>query len=300
MDTATDGTTIKLMAGNYGTLYIRQNENSEIVWTGHGGGKLDSYTNGCKRVLKNVTITGEKGVNVDRIIVEGGKFSSSNMHSNSATNPVLDSYIELVNFTIENINFNVNNFAAIHVLNNGQTNIKGMTIRNCTVVGSGDASNTAERVLFGGVNPITYKDLNGVEIMTTEWSDIKLANCKVSDMHQVIELRNITNLDIVNNNFQNIRQRDILLAGTGADSGAIKGEINITGNTSDGSTERFLRASVVLGNITVSDNTITNWAGTDGDFIKISNATGTIRGTNNTYDGAVVELTDGVCLKPAV
>lgn len=237
---------------------------------------------------------------MDRIIVEGGKFSSSNTHSNSATVPVLDSYIELVNLTVENINFKVNNFAAIHVLSNGQTNIKGLAIRKCTVAGSGNEANTSERVLYGGVNPSTYKDLNGAEILTTEWTDIEIADCDVSGVHQVIELRNVTNLDIVDNNFKNIRQRDILLAGTSVDSGAIKGEINITGNTSDGSTERFLRASVVPGNITVSNNAITNWAGADEDFIKISGATGTINGSGNTYDGQIVELIDGVCLKPAV
>lgn len=291
---------IKLTAGDYGTLYIRQNDNSEIVWTGYGGGKLGGYTNGRKRVLKDVTITGEEGVNMDRIIVEGGKFSSGNTHSNSATVPVLDSYIELVNLTIENINFKVNNFAAIHVLSNGQTNIKGLTVRNCAVVGSGNESNTSERVLYGGVNPSTYKDLNGAEILTTEWADIKISGCNVSNVHQAIELRNVTNLDIVDNNFKNIRQRDILLAGTSVNSGAIKGEINITGNTSNGSTERFLRASVVPGNITISNNAIINWAGTDEEFIKISSVTGTISGSGNTYNGQVIELTDGVCLKPAV
>ena len=302
LDKATDGAVIKLAAGNHGILYIRQSDLSEEVWVGHGGGALDKYTNGRKRVINGLHIIGEPGAVVEHIFVECGKFSKEGDHSNSATKMVLESFIELNDVVIDSVTFKMSqDTSAFHVFSNGEATVNGLTFKNCEFYGDGNEASKNQRITYVSSPAKDHNDLNGNLIIDGTWKNVTVENCTATDMYQVIELRHCENVTIKGNSFINTRARDILLAGK-ADESKFTGKIEIVGNISDGSTERFIRANYIAGEMEVSDNKIVNWAGADEDFIKITNIMegGVVTGSNNTYDGAVVEMVDGVCLKPVV
>jgi hypothetical protein len=55
----------------------------------------------------------------------------------------------------------------------------------------------------------------------------------------------------------------------GADLTALAGEIKITGNTFDGSTERVIRMTNVDAEVTISNNIVKNYDGANADMVKI-------------------------------
>ena len=110
--------------------------------------------------------------------------------------------------------------------------------------------------------------------------DITITGCTFNGGYMGLELRETENVTITNNEF-NVGDRNILLAVNGGCT--YKGNITITGNVSNYAKERFVRAdgtgdAVVL----ISGNTISNYQGTDEDYIKVTNGNN-VTIENNTF-----------------
>ncbi len=120
-----------------------------------------------------------------------------------------------------------------------------------------------------------------------QYKNFAIENCEV-EADRVIRADGIENLTIRNNLFKNIKNRDINIS-QGGTSQDIIGKLVISGNTSDGGTERFIR----LGNAEEIDlylvnNTITNYKGADLDYIKFS-----IAPKSKVVNGNVATAADG-------
>ena len=260
LDNAVSGTIIKLEPGvDYGTLIFRQNASSTVVDITNAGG--DAVGNEKYRKIDDLTIIGADGAVLDGFDFEVGWIDGSGA-----------SFIDVKNLTVRDVTFSGEatpfNFEGAK----GSTlGIDGLTIANCKM-NDEDGNN---RFIFQQISG--YKELNdkttGEYVMTTGIKDLTITNCEVTGAHMVIESRAMENLTITNNIFKGIKQRDILIT---SDTGnypndTYTGTITVTGNTSIGGEERFVRASLNNSDavVVIKDNTIINYVGEDDDYIKV-------------------------------
>ena len=125
-------------------------------------------------------------------------------------------------------------------------------------------------------------------IMTTALANITVKNCTVNGADRAIELRGTENLTIEDNSFRNIAGRTILLSFDGT---PYTGTVTVKDNTANTLGERFLRATNITGDITVTGNTLSGCNGADADVIKITDATGAVNVADNTIpDGKTVTV----------
>lgn len=287
LDNYTSGTTIQLVENvDYGIVYLRPSPTNPatkgVDWIGNNYG-YETYS--C---FENMTILGADGATIDAIVIEGGTYYYST-HSQSATYPVMLSLIELKNVVIDGVTFNgeggYDPEGYSNILNFAGCNIKvnDLTVKDCVI---NDTDNDA-RLLYKteSTTHVHNYAYGGVEYtFTPDLSDITVTGCTFNGGYMGLELRETNNLTISNNTFNGVTSRDILLA---TNSGCtFSGTVTITDNVSNGAGNRFVRADG-LGNATViiSDNTITNYKGSDNDFIKVSAVTGTCTIEDNTIDG---------------
>ncbi len=285
LDAAKAGDTIKLAAGDYGVLYLRQSEMSKRVdvsdWAGNGD--AERY-----RKLENITILGGEGVNVEAIKIEAATYPGADKHSNGSEMPYLISYMTIKNLTVKGINFVPTTDGAIFDISSGSLEVDGLYIDDCTLTYA-DTTGTATRLVYQGSETVKeIKDKwNDDEVFMVGGSvqNISITNCTVKDAHQVIELRNAKNITISGNTFENIRERDILLAMGNTNQKKFSGTITITNNTSKNSSERFFRVNGVKGTFIVSGNTIID-STYEESYAKITNHEGSyVEFTNNTWNG---------------
>ena len=290
LDNFKPGTTIELVAGvNYGTVYLRPNPSNPatkaIDWVGNNY-VYESYT--C---FEGLTIKGAAGAIIDVIKIEGGTYYNTE-HSQAATYPVMLSLIELKNVTIEGVTFTGNGgqYGDAHgnAISMAGCNIKvdGLTLKNCVLQDSTNNNRLLYKSEATGRHTYTY---NGeTYTFVADQKNITVTGCTFNGGYMGMELRETENVTITNNTFNGVSSRDILL--TPNDGCTFSGKIIITGNTSNGAGNRFVRASGI-GNaeLTISDNTIINYAGPDTDFIKADGVTGVVTIENNTFDGKVIE-----------
>lgn len=269
-------TTIQLEPGvNYGTLYFRPGDNSTTVDISDVGG--DAAGNEKYSKYENITIIGAPGATVDQFDFQAKWIEEISRGS----------YIDIKNLTVNNVSFSGERTPFnIDGGKGGWLGIDGLTIDGCTM----NDANGADRFVFQQISG--YKDLNDksttLPVMTTGVKNLTINNCKVTGAYQVIESRAMENLTITNNAFTGIKERDMLIASDATNHPDAKytGDITITGNTSTAGEERFIRASLNNSavNVTISNNKITNYKGSDYDFIKVSDASGaTITTENNTF-----------------
>lgn len=261
LDNAIKGTTIQLKPGvNYGTLVFRQNANKRVVDITNAGG--DAAGNEKYSRYENITILGAPGAIVDQIDFQVGWIAGSGA-----------SYVDIKNLTVKDVTFSGEKIAFNMEGGKGSAlGIDGLTIDNCTM----NDANGNDRLVFQQISG--YKELKDKTtneyVMTAGVKNLTITNCEVSGAYMVIESRAMENLIITNNTFNGIKARDMLIT---SDTGnypneTYTGEITITGNTSIGGEERFVRASLNNSDavVTVSNNTISNYKGLDPDYIKVS------------------------------
>ncbi len=275
LDAATDGTTIQLEPGvNYGTLVFRQNSGSKVVDITNIGG--DAAENEKYSKYENITILGAPGAVVDQIDFQTGWSTFA-------------SYIDIKNLIVSGVTFSGEKTAFnIDGSKGSWLGIDGLTIDNCTM---NDADNN-NRFVFQQITG--YKDLNDKStseyVMTAGIKNLTISNCQITGAYQVIESRAMENLTITDNVFNGIKARDMLINADATNHPGVtyEGTITITGNTSTGGEERFIRADGI-GNATliITDNKISDYKGAYYDFIKVTNATGTVTIQNNTCSYSV-------------
>ena len=263
LDNAVDGTVIQLTEGNYGTLYFRQSEKSELLNEGP--------TKQCdgKRSIKNVTIIGATGAVVDNIEVLDGTYKKGDA-GNTFYDGTLLSYIDISGVTIKGVTFSGSKTAMS--ISGGRTTVDGLTLDDCKMTAEGTEANEIRLLYIGSNASEGYR------------ANIAVTNCNVAGAWQVMDVRNVQNLTVTNNQFTNIVGRDIMISDS--DGKHTTGNVTITNNTSEGGTERFVRIADASGmTLTITGNTITNYEGSADDYIKVSKCptTGvTINGNNAT------------------
>lgn len=279
IDNAVAGDTIVLKEGvNYGTLVFGQNADSRVVDISDLGG--DAAGNEHYSKYENITILGN-GAIVDQIDFKVGWIDGTEGAS----------YVDIKNLTVKGVNFSGEKTAFnMESGKGGFLGIDGLTITDCSM---NDADGD-DRFVFQQITG--YKELNDKTaneyVMTTGVKNLTITECEVTGAYMVIESRAMENLTITNNTFTGIKARDMLITSdvTNHPDIAYIGTITITGNTSSYGEERFVRASV-NGDVEmiITDNTINSYLGADGDYIKISGATGTVTVEDNsiTYGSAV-------------
>ena len=280
LDAAVDGTHIKLAPGSYGTLYLRKNGNSAPVESNWAGGGPHTF----KTTFTNLTIEGGEGVTVAAIVAESGIYlPGGSQHSNSGTAPRLQSYIEIENLTIKGITFNLTGSQVAVKLANNCTSIDGLMIDSCVVNATGSTTNSGARLLNSDAQRVVEYTEKGVKVMDGLRSNITVKNCQLNNLHQGIKINYVDGLTVENNQFSGIKGRDLLIGGGSAN---MTGTVKILGNSFDGSTERVLRMSGFNGTLVMNNNTITNYAGADDDYIKVAEGTpASVSTSGNTFEG---------------
>ena len=259
LDAATDGDVIILYNGYYDTLYIRQTEDSTPVdsnWAGGGHTFL--------REFDGVTVMGYGDVSVTGIVLEAATYTpDGNQHSNSATVPYLNSLINISDLTIKDITFDLDENGTAFKIAHCNTEINGLTIENCVVNGN----NGTGRAIYSTADT---------------FADVSFIDCIFNGLEQGMNINDVQGLTVQGCEFNAVVSRDILV------TGPVSGTVTISGNTSNGGTERFIRMAGVAADATIvlTENTVENYAGADNDIVKINvTATTVVEVSGNDWDG---------------
>ena len=281
LDNAIANTTIYLEPGvNYGTLLIRP-------FAGASNTTTDCdylvYRNEMLRKVENLTIVGAEGATVDAIKVVAG-------HIEGSTGYVVD----IKNLVIDSVEFNdtytntPHSYAAPIFFDLTYTNVDGLTVKNCKLVGDNDKMNFV--YIYGSGNPTN-------STFETAAKNIVIENNTVDGIARLCELRQTENVTITNNTIKNTALHGILLP---VDGGTYSGNVTITNNIAEGINERFVRmAGAGDAAVVIKDNLIKGYEGDDEDFIKVTDGTNVtiennyvVASTIDNYDNFIAEISD--------
>ena len=325
LDSVKDYAVIKLTPGEYGTLYFRQSKQSEPFNSNASGLDSQVFVDGANvtykyhpgrtdvtymRTLNNITIEGCNGANVDNIVFMDGNYEYAEDTDNSVSgNTVytlentlenhgtdsdwvnkLISFFTVKNLTFKNINFTGNST----VLSMGyksndagldtwtyRLSIDGLTFDGCTMTVKGKA--TAESVSDNKM--LLYVNVGNAT--NAIYKNLAVKNCTI-DADRVMIVDGVENITVANNTFKNISYRDILLSQGSGTCGIVSGTVIISDNTSDSGSERFVRiGDGTKMNLTITDNTITNYKGSDKNYIKVNGAPVSTTVSGNTITDAI-------------
>ena len=300
LDKATDGDVINLGEGDYGTLYFRQSAKSSTYASGATGADL-VFVNGEKitysyhpgrtditymRTLKNITIVGSENANVDNVVFMDGSYKYAEDSTEISGNIIYSD-----ENTVENHGTDTDYENRLISL----FTIKNLTFKNIKFTGANTAVSLSKYSVDTGLSALVYRytidglHFDGCEMTVTEttttdrmllrivadsdianlYKNISIENCSIS-ADRVLVVDGVENLSVVNNTFKNIKNRDLNFS-QGGSSKSVAGNVIISGNTSDGGTERFIRiGDATQMNLVITGNTITNYAGGDSDYIKVT------------------------------
>jgi len=274
LDNATSGTIIKLAPGvNYGTLLLRPvdgNANTTTSLNEADGEGLTVYRNEYIRKVENLTIIGAPGATVDAIKVESGYIVNSGSSCNLVD--VKGLVIDSVEFT-DKADCAPHTYSAPIFFNLTWTDVDGLTVKNCKLIGNDDKVN------------FVYFTIDGQGAFDGIASNVTLTGNTVDGIARLCELRQTENVTITDNVIKNTVLHGILLP---VHNGSYTGDVTITGNTAVGINERFVRmAGAGNANVVIKDNTITDYFGEDDDYIKVTDSNGTPVIENNTMTRAI-------------
>ena len=257
LDNAAAGATIHLQPNvNYGTVYLRPVAGAANTVT-----DCDYlvYRNEMLRNVENLTIIGAAGAKVEAIKVVAGYVENS-----GSTGYVVD----INNLVIDGVEFNdtftnaPHSYAAPIFFDLTYTNVNGLTVKNCKLIGDNDKMNFV--YLYGSGNPSN-------STFETAAKNITISNNVVDGIARLCELRQTENVTITNNIIKNTYLHGMLLP---VDGGTYSGNVTITGNTAEGIKDRFVRmAGTGDAVVVIKDNFIANYCGAESDYIKVTDGT---------------------------
>ena len=272
VDEAIPNTTIRLEPGvNYGTILIRPVAGAANTVT-----DCDYlvYRNEMLRKVENLTIIGAQGATIEAIDVVAGYVENS-----GSTGYVVD----IKNLVIDGVEFNdtftnaPHSYAAPIFFDLTYTNVDGLTVKNCKLIGDNDKMNFV--YIYGSGNPSN-------STFETAAKNVTITNNTVDGIARLCELRQTENVTITGNTIKNTALHGMLLP---VDGGTYSGNVTITDNTAEGIKERFVRmAGAGDAVVVIKDNVIKSYKGTDSDYIKVTD------GTNVTIENNICTSNDTI------
>ena len=264
LDNAEDGAILYFAEGDYGTLLFRTlKEKSVMASSEWAGGSAKIYI----RTFNNLTLIAAETATFDCIKAEAADhLLDTNIHS-LYPNEYLRAGVVLNNLTIKGFTFTGAEAVAINL--SGRVSFDGITVDGCKMT---DADKDS-RLLFRSGDASGVSDANGTPVLVGVMKNVTVKNCVVDGAYQVMELRGIENVTIVDNTFKNIAKQTLLLNKA---NGTFSGTITIKGNTAENIAERFIRMDGVADGATViiENNAVNGYTGEDEDIIKVTNADG--------------------------
>jgi len=278
LDNAKKGDVIVLASGvDYGTLLLRPvdgNANTTTSLNEANGEGLTGYRNEYIRTVEDLTILGTTNAKVDAIKVVSGYIEGSGSSCNLVD--VKGLVIDSVEFTDE-ADCAPHTYSAPIFFNLTWTDVDGLTVKNCKLIGNDDKVN------------FVYFTIDGSSAFDGVASNVTLTGNTVDGIARLCELRQTENVTITDNVIKNTVLHGILLP---VHNGSYSGNVTITGNTAVGINERFVRmAGAGDANVVIKDNTILNYEGEDADYIKVTDSNGTPVIENNIVGRSVYGLT---------
>ncbi len=300
LDNATDGDTIILGEGNYGTLHFRQSAKSQPFASGSTGadslqvnGEKITYTYHpgrtdvtYMRTLKNITIVGSDNATVKNIEFMDGNYkyaedtensisgntiySEQNSHDtrdgDSDPDNRLISFFTLNNLTFKNIKFE-GDCAALKL--SKTSNDKGLNtcVYRYKIDGlyfDGCSFKASEKSATNS-NMLLEIICDGTE---TIYKNVFINNCTV-DANRLMKVDGVENLTITNNTINGAYAHNILLS-QASGCAPVTGNVIISNNKSDGSLDRFIRiGDASKMNLVITNNIVTNIYCDDYVYIKV-------------------------------
>ena len=273
VDEAVANTTIRLEPGvNYGTILIRPvkgaaNTTSDCDYL--------VYRNEMLRKVENLTIVGAEGATVEAFKVVAGYIEGSTGYVVDIKNLVIDG----VEFADTYTNA-PHSYAAPIFFDLTYTNVDGLTVKNCKLIGDNDKMNFV--YIYGSGKPSN-------STFETAAKNVTITNNTVDGIARLCELRQTENVTITNNTIKNTALHAILLP---VDKGTYSGNVTITNNTAENINERFVRmAGAGDAVVVIKDNVIKLYKGADEDFIKVTDGTN-VTTENNICSTGLIETYD--------
>lgn len=247
LDAAEDGAIINFEAGNYGTLYFRQSDVSEVV-------RGVAYSpNAYIRTIKNLTINGN-GATIAGFATESGQYCNT-AHSNSTVYPILNSFIVMENIKIDGFNFD----GTADAFNfHGKNAIDGLTISNCEMLYN-SAHVNQYMFVYQNADQASVDNVNG-ETFVVKFANVTIDNCTANYVERFILAFTSENLTVTNNKVAGAGKHFInLQAGSVSGMTDHTGVITITDNTYTNGAERFFRAAYLAdAKLVLERNTVNN------------------------------------------
>ncbi len=273
LDSAKANSIIKLAAGEYDKLYIRQSVATSVK-TNEG-----SYP-WYKRELTNLSILGE-----GTAVIRGLEFISGHVYStdNSVTDPVTGNKQNYYsNIACKNLVFNGIKFVDYMEFNGWEStlfSVDGLEVSNCKF----DMKDSAKASNTGTTAAIHIGSSNGERNLKNFVFD----SCEFSNAFQGIYTVNVENMTVSNCKFDNIKHNAIAMQSS--DQSAVGGNIVIANNTFTNGTDRVLRFNNIdaTARISFADNEITDFCDSAGELIKsgIMSEGAILRFENVKYNG---------------
>ena len=284
---------IQLTAGDYGTLYFRQSEKSELYKSG-ATSTLDSVAiNGANvtygwekgrtdvtymRTLENITIVGCDGATIDSIEFldsdytyakdSEGTVSGNTIYDGTNTDPDKSSNNpegHLISF------FTVKNLTFKDIVFTGQKT--ALTLNTRASVNEANVAAWTYRCTIDGLNfencsmTATTKatDLKGVMLLdavgsTTraDYKNFTITGCTI-EADRGVRIDGVENLTITNNTFKNMTYQDMIVCQDSSAGRTVSGNVVISNNTSTGGSkyEFIAIGSASKMNLTITNNTAT-------------------------------------------
>ena len=205
------------------------------------------------KIASNLTIEG----NGETTIVKGIKVEETDIENLALKGIVFKDKGMWLNFT-----------------NTPHNKVKGLTMKNCTMQGSGQDNTQDGNRLF---------DIGTDSFGSNQLVNITIEDCTVSDVYQGIRLGGLEGTTTIKNNaISKVGHNAITLRSTSATNSTILVENNVITNGAD---RAFRIGTVNAGTVTYKNNTITNTGDTDGENFKANTINGTVIFEGNTVDG---------------
>lgn len=277
LDSAKSNSTVKLTAGEYDKLFVRQ---SKFVSVKTNEGSYPRY----KREIFNLSILG-----VDGTVVKGIEFISGHIYSadNSVTDPVTGnkqnyySNLQCADIAFRNIKFT--DYMEFNGWESTLFSVDGLEISGCLF----NMENSAKASTAGTIAAVHIGSSDGERNL----KNFRFDSCEFLNAFQGIYVVNVENISVSNCKFENIKHNAIAMQSSV--NGSTGGNITVENNTFSNGADRVVRFNNIGEDAVISivDNVITDYSDTDGEIIKsgVFAVGAVLNFENNVYNQVVLD-----------